>query len=222
MFADAPGKVLKLPIREKPFDLALRLDGAGDPRARELYWIAIEQKDRVADAFCNLGVSHSQSGDSDLAVECFSRSLAENPVHVLAHFNLANHYLQRHDLDLAKLHYEQCVRLDPDLAAAHLNLAWINAAKEMVQPALEAVQQFLSLVPGEEGTQADPLLAWLQGEGRGHVGGSVAAADLAEVRTVIATLRQIEQRSAVVPNEVIKTREQRLIGAAVEYLEKLL
>ena len=43
------------------FEQALLSDERGDERAAELYRKAIEQQDCVADAFCNLGIIHSQT-----------------------------------------------------------------------------------------------------------------------------------------------------------------
>ena len=84
------GKVVPLPFQMSPFDEALMLDEQGDERAEEIYTKAIENGDRTADAWCNLGVLKSIEDDVDSAFHCFAQSLATAPRHAESHYNIAN------------------------------------------------------------------------------------------------------------------------------------
>jgi tetratricopeptide (TPR) repeat protein len=102
----APGKVVPLPLQMSPFEEALLLDEQGDDRAEEIYVKAIEDGDRIQDAWCNLGVLKTIEGDLDSAFDCFAQSLAIAPRHAESHYNIANLYFEIGDLRLARTHYE--------------------------------------------------------------------------------------------------------------------
>ena len=86
-------------------------DERGDSRAAELYGKAIDEQDCVADAFCNLGIIESQSGNTIKAFHCFTTSLKHNPRHSEAHYNLGNLYFDLNDFRLAQIHFEMAGRL---------------------------------------------------------------------------------------------------------------
>jgi tetratricopeptide (TPR) repeat protein len=86
------------------FEEALMLDEQGDDRAREHYLKAIEAGDSVADAYCNLGIIESEKQNNIEAIDCFTKSLKEDPRHFEAHYNLANLYAEIGNLPLAKIH----------------------------------------------------------------------------------------------------------------------
>lgn len=74
---------------------------------------AIEHDDSTADAFCNLGIIESKSGQNNEAFDCFTRSIAEDPRHLESHYNLSNLYFDIGNLGLAHEHYEIAAKLDP-------------------------------------------------------------------------------------------------------------
>src|SRR5688572_29197660 len=58
-----------------PFEQALMCDERGDLQAGDLYAKAIENHDREADAYCNLGILESQKGNAAKAFDCFTTAL---------------------------------------------------------------------------------------------------------------------------------------------------
>ena len=61
---------------------------------KQEYLKAIESKDSIADAYCNLGILESQDKNYSKAIDCFTLCLKEDPRHFEAHYNLANLYAE--------------------------------------------------------------------------------------------------------------------------------
>ena len=144
------------------FEQALLFDERGDPRAAELYARAIEEQDCVADAYCNLGILESQSGNFARAFDRFTTSLKHDPRHSEAHYNLGNLYFEVNDLRLAQVHYEMAAEVDPAFANVHFNLALVLALNNDPAAAVQALIRYQQLVPEEEGCIAGELLQNLQ------------------------------------------------------------
>src|SRR5262249_51872371 len=98
LFRVDAGKVARLLTA---FEEALLLHEQGDVKAAEYYVEAINEGDNVAEAYCNLGIIHSQQGKFANALDEFTLSLKFNPRHVEAHYNLGNLYYDAGDLRLA-------------------------------------------------------------------------------------------------------------------------
>ncbi len=77
-----------LPSKYTPFEEALWLDENNNPHAQEAYLKAILAKDCTPDAYCNLGILESQSGNTSKAFDCFSQCLKLEERHLEAHYNL--------------------------------------------------------------------------------------------------------------------------------------
>ena len=107
------GKVRSL-NRLSAFEEALMLDEQGDYRAHDHYLKAIEAGDSVADAYCNLGILESENKHTIEAIDCFTKSLKEDPRHFESHYNLANLYAEIANLALAKIHYQMSITLAPE------------------------------------------------------------------------------------------------------------
>ncbi len=158
-----PGKVVPLPLQMSPFDAALMLDEQGDERAEEIYTKAIENGDRTADAWCNLGVLKSIEGDLDCAFDCFAQSLATTPRHAESHYNIANLYFEIGDLLLARTHSRIALDVDREFTNAWFNYGLVTALAEDYQTAFEALNHYKQLAPGAEGESiADELIGYIQ------------------------------------------------------------
>lgn len=140
------------------FEQALMLDERGDGKAAELYFKAIEDQDRVADAYCNLGIIESQNGNVTKAFDCFTTSLKHNPRHSEAHYNLGNLYFELNDFRLAQIHFELAGEVDPSFANAYFNLALVQSINKDFAAAIGALAKYQALVSRDEARNADELL----------------------------------------------------------------
>jgi tetratricopeptide (TPR) repeat protein len=157
------GKVLKL-NQLTPFDEALLFDEQGDKvKARQQYEQAIEAKDSVADAYCNLGIIESQDGNYPKAIDCFTKALKEDPRHNEAHYNLANLYAEVGNYTLARLYYEIAIELEPEFANSYFNLGLALANLKEYGQAIEALNRYKSHAPDEEHQQTNDLIFKLSG-----------------------------------------------------------
>jgi tetratricopeptide (TPR) repeat protein len=157
------GKILKL-NQLTPFDEALLFDEQGDKsKARQQYEKAIELKDSVADAYCNLGILESQEGNYPKAIDCFTRALKEDPRHNEAHYNLGNLYAEVGNYPLAKLHYEIAIELEPEFANSYFNLGLALANLKEYGKAIEALKSYKGHAPDEDHHQTNDLIFKLSG-----------------------------------------------------------
>jgi tetratricopeptide (TPR) repeat protein len=147
-----------LPSKFTPFEEALMLDENNNPGAQEAYLKAILANDCTADAYCNLGILESQSGNTARAFDCFSQCLKLDERHLEAHYNLANLYFEAADYKLAKLHYELAAEIEPDFPNTYFNLGLVYALNDNYEDAMNALFKYKQLVPKEEGKKADNLL----------------------------------------------------------------
>jgi tetratricopeptide (TPR) repeat protein len=144
------------------FEEALMLDEMGDAQqARDLYVKAIQEKDNLADAYCNLGIIESEARNISKAIDCFTLCLKEDPRHFEAHYNLANQYAEIGNLPLAKVHYEISIGLEPEFPNSYFNLALTLALNKEIAAAVQALQQYRKLVSAEDRLQADDLIKTL-------------------------------------------------------------
>lgn len=145
-------RVVSINKESGAFEAALRLHDSNVEEASKLYRNAIENKDHVSDAYCNLGILESQEGLESLAIDCFTKALENDPRHYEAHFNLANIYADAGNLKLAKLHYEIAREVNDEDPNLHYNLAIVLASSEFYGPALEALRMYFNL----KGNGRDP------------------------------------------------------------------
>ena len=141
-----------------PFEQALMCDERGDLQAGELYARAIENDDRVADAYCNLGILESQKGNAAKAFDCFTTALKHDARHIEAHYNLANLYFELNDFRLAQIHYEMAREVDPSFANVYFNLALVQSINKELAAAIDTLTRYQQLVSGEEARHVDDLL----------------------------------------------------------------
>lgn len=158
LFPTPTAQVLQFESGLGKFEQALLLDERGDSKAGEMYAKAIAEQDCIADAYCNLGIIESKSGNSSKAFDCFTISLKHDPRHSEAHYNLGNLYFDANDFRLAQLHYELAREIDPDFPNVYFNLALVQGINNDFDAALKALRQYQALVPDAEGRLADELL----------------------------------------------------------------
>lgn len=140
------------------FEEALMLDEQGDNRARAQYIKAIEAGDSVADSYCNLGILESEKKNYVEAIDCFTKSLKEDPRHFEAHYNLANLYAEIGNLPLAKLHYQMSITIEPEFPNSYFNLALTLAMNKEVEEAIQSLLTYRNLVEPEERRLAEDLI----------------------------------------------------------------
>ena len=157
-----PGKILELPTALSPFEEALVMDERGQSHATQLYARAVEEGDRVSDAYCNLGVLRSQGGQVEEAFDCFRNALVHDQRHWESHYNLGNLYFDKEDFRSARLHYELATQIEPAFRNSFFNLGLVLAIEEEYQQAIEMLSRYREMTPGEEGGATDDLLETLK------------------------------------------------------------
>lgn len=151
------GRIIKL-NQLSTFDEALILHEQGDSRAKDLYLHAIEEGDCKPDAYCNLGILESQGKNYSKAMDCFTRCLKEDPRHFEAHYNLANLYAEVGNLDLAKIHYEMSIEIEPDFPNNYFNLGLTLALNKELDKAIESLDKYRKYSNTEDHLQVDELI----------------------------------------------------------------
>lgn len=155
LFSEA--KVINL-NRLSVFEEAFMLDESGDKKSKELYLKAIDQNDSLADAYCNLGIIESEDKNFIPAIDYFTKSLKEDPRHYEAHYNLANLYTEVGNIQLAKIHYQLSIAIEPDFPNSHFNLGITLATNKEVALAIESLEKYKKLVSPADQSQANELI----------------------------------------------------------------
>jgi tetratricopeptide (TPR) repeat protein len=158
LFASASAQIIEFSTGLGPFEQALLSDETGDSRAADLYREAIEKRDCIADAYCNLGIIETHRRNSIKAFDCFTTALKHDPRHSEAHYNLGNLYFELNDLKLAQLHFELAAQIDPDFANAFFNLALVQTVNCDPAGALKALKNYQQLVSDEKGRAAAEMI----------------------------------------------------------------
>lgn len=140
---------------------AVTLDEAGDPGAADCYFKAIENKQSVADAYCNLGIIMWQTQNLAKAVDFLTRSLKANPRHYEAHYNLANVYSEGGSLDMAIIHYEVAIEIEPDFPDSYYNLGLVYISLKKYKEAIPYISRYIELSPESDHKAAYKLLKTL-------------------------------------------------------------
>ena len=145
-----------------PFEEALMLDDQGEAaKAKEAYQKAIDKKESVADAYCNLGILESEAKNYSKAIDCFTLCLKEEPRHFEAHYNLANLYAEIGNLPLAKIHYQISIEIEPEFSNSYFNLALTLAMNKEMAEAIESLMKYCQLSPRADRVHAEELIAAL-------------------------------------------------------------
>jgi tetratricopeptide (TPR) repeat protein len=158
LFSGGSAPVLRMPANLSPFDEALLLDERDDPHAQDAYVRAIEERDSIPDAYCNLGIIESGGGNTTKAFDCFTKSLEHDPRHLESHYNLGNLYFEEGNLRLARMHYELAAEIEPAFPNLYFNLGLVHAMNDDYPSALAALGKYKELSSAAEGAKADELL----------------------------------------------------------------
>jgi tetratricopeptide (TPR) repeat protein len=92
-----------------------------------------------------LGAAAFAKGDWESARESYRKMVESEPENALAHSNLAAAEYQLRDLDLAQLHFEQALKIDPNLVESWIALGLIHFQKEKWYAAIASFTQALQL-----------------------------------------------------------------------------
>jgi tetratricopeptide (TPR) repeat protein len=155
---NSEAKVINFPLDMSPFEEALMLDENDPVRAREAYEKAINRKDHVADAYCNMGILESRENRTPQAFNCFTKALKHNPRHFEAHFNLANLYSDSGNLALARLHYEIAIEIKPRDPNPYYNLGLVLVLNKDFVNAIDSLEKYISLASEQNTQQAENLI----------------------------------------------------------------
>lgn len=138
--SQSSGQVIK--TYANAFARALQLDETGSDHALDAYREAVKKEVRPSDALTNIATIQAEKGLVHDAIESLSEAIVINPKNGLAHYNMGNIYLDSGNLSLAKLHYEQAMRFEPELLEAQFNLALVLLIKGDRSRALDLLKQY--------------------------------------------------------------------------------
>ena len=152
-------RVININPNMSSFEEALLLDEQGRwEGALELYQKAVEGKDHTADAYCNMGIIFSNNSDSRMAIDAFTKCLKTDPRHFEAHYNLANLFSDIGNIDLAKVHYQMSVTINPEFSNGYYNLGLVLATNREYPEAIEAFVKYKETAPMNEKENAMELI----------------------------------------------------------------
>ena len=154
-------KTISMPGEDDLFERALQFDESNDDRAVEAYIRAIEKDQSKDDAYCNLGIILSQKEQPAKAIDYLTKSLKENPRHFEAHYNLANVYFDQGSFDLAKIHFEVAIEIDPDFPNSHYNQGLVYISLKKYAEAISSINNYIDLIPDSDQQEANKLLKTL-------------------------------------------------------------
>jgi len=155
-------RIIKMGDGQSPFEEALLLDENEDDRAREAYLKAIEDQDCLPDAYCNLGILESKFGDTAKAIKYLTLCLKQESGHFEAHYNLANIYFEAGSYELAKMHYEVAIEIEPNFSFSYYNLGLVLAILNQTKEAIEVLNKYKDFANFEEKNNADELIRSLK------------------------------------------------------------
>ncbi|GAA0893736.1 hypothetical protein GCM10009122_34150 [Fulvivirga kasyanovii] len=164
MFTAPPSeaRVVSMQSYESAFEQALYLDEENSEQAAEYYWKAIKAGECVADAYCNLGILESARENYVKAIDCLTNCLKHDPRHFEAHYNLANVYSEVGELNLAKLHYEISIEIEPDFESSYYNLGLVMAMQKDFKDAVRVLTKYKELATDRERENVEKLINSLQ------------------------------------------------------------
>jgi len=151
-------KIVSFARDDSFFDQALRLDEKGDERAEKFYEKAIQNQERVEDAWCNLAVLKSARKDHAGAIDCLTKCLERNPRHFEAHYNLGNVYSEIGNMPLARVHYELATQLAPEYPNSFYNLGLVLISQKDYQNAISCINKYVELSEENDTSTAKELI----------------------------------------------------------------
>ncbi len=107
----------------------------------------IEDYEKTAEYWFNLGVCYDKSGMCKEAIEAFKQAIRIKPDHANAHYNLGVCYSKLGMDREAMEAFKQAIRIKPDFAEAHCNLGYSYSKLGMDRGAMEAYKQAIRIKP---------------------------------------------------------------------------
>jgi predicted O-linked N-acetylglucosamine transferase (SPINDLY family) len=127
---------------------AVELHRGGRPEEAEtIYRQVLSENPYDADALHLMGLIAYQRGKYRMAVKYIAGALAENPSVSVFHYNLSNVLKDLGDLEAAKNHLQEAIKLKADYAEAYLNLGIVLEAQGQGNLAISVYQKVLALQP---------------------------------------------------------------------------
>jgi membrane associated rhomboid family serine protease/cytochrome c-type biogenesis protein CcmH/NrfG len=154
----------RAPYDERPLEAlgALDLDENRPADAVREYQQALRVIPGSPDALLGLSLAYRRQGDLGKARQALEAVFAQHPPTAQGHVALADLFAEQKFYAQAVAHYQQALRLDPALAVAHNNLAWLYATCDdpkfrRPQQALEHARRAVELSGGKEAAYVDTL-----------------------------------------------------------------
>jgi len=119
------------------------------------YKKAISLDSLMVKAYNNLGITYAEVGEYQEAVDCFQKVIQLDPHYTKAYNNLGAVLAENNRLDDAIATFSEAIRRDPMYANSYKNLANAYVVKREIQPAIDALTQYLSLMPSDEAARAN-------------------------------------------------------------------
>ncbi len=104
--------------------------------------------DTISNAWNNLGLIATRSGQIETAIGYFKSALNDNPKYTIALLNLGNAYRQQKRWDDARQTLEQLLKLSPEDPEANYSLAMVFAQTDSSEKAYDYLQRALKYRPG--------------------------------------------------------------------------
>jgi len=138
-------------LENQPFNAALShriaLMSAHSQTAIEFLKLSTQQNPFNIDSWNNLGLTFMKAGLIDQAEDCFNKALLLAPDFSRAHFNLANLFNEKQQVEKAMKHFLEAIESDPGITSAWRNLANIHFRQKNFGKALEIYQSAAIAVP---------------------------------------------------------------------------
>lgn len=148
MFAGhSSSRMIEIESAADPFHLALQYEEQNQARAIEYYELAIARDIRKVDALVNVATIYADNGRNLEAMDRLAKALVLAPDNAIAHYNIANVYLEVHNTSLAKLHYEMALQIEPTMPEAMFNLALVSLLFSDRDKAIDLLEKYKEIHP---------------------------------------------------------------------------
>ena len=141
------------------------------PEAQAVLTQSVQAKPDLFQAHVLLGKLYTIRGETQPAIESYSRAIALQPRYAPLYAAIGNIYLDKKDFPNAQKYFEQSLKIDPDFAVAAGNLAWIYTTQGgSLDLALGLAQKAKQVLP--DAASVSDTLAWVYVK-RGNFGSAV-------------------------------------------------
>lgn len=113
------------------------------------YKEAIELKPDFSEAYNDLGVSYSQQGRLDWAMDCFNKAV-QNILYTTPHFayhNMGLIHIKKNDIEKAIHYYQKAIELEPDYSAAYFDMGRAYELSGRYNDAESTYKKIMEIIP---------------------------------------------------------------------------